>query len=1033
MKQRISCCFLLLLLSSSVVTAQSLTVTGIVTDAVTEEPLIGVSVLLDGTSQGTLTDIDGKYSFTVPQNNQLTFTYIGYQTYKTSAKTNVLNIQLEPQAYEIEDVIVVGTRMKKSDLTGAIGGITEKQLREVPTIDLSTAMQGKVPGLFIARKDAAPGSDITVRVRGINSINYGQEPVYVVDGMVVDQGLKLINPDDIASIEVLKDASSTALYGSRASNGVVVITTKKGQKGEGQVNYSGFVTVSKYQNRLKQLNARQLFDLRVDAYANAYMDVNPNANRQDFINNSLLINDSETNIAFSMEELENGLNGITSDWVDPLIQTGFTQNHALSFSGSTGKTTYYLGFTYSDEKGIIKNTGYQRYGGKVSLEQEVKSWLKIGTNTILSQGNRDILSGDEGDPYLTAFKGNPLQTIDKDRYYMYWQGVAQMGEYNPLLSLDIDRKEIHNRVLSSNYAEVNPLKNLFFRTTFAVDIFNKQDNRYVPSHTGQSQRDNYEGLGWQWRSNDLYWQWDNSVSYERTFNEKHRLFGLFSTSISKKDFNSVTTDGYKFPFDDLGYKNMGFASNKELNKINSDYKASTLVSYIARVNYSYESKYLLTATVRRDGSSKFAKDNRWGTFPSFSAAWNVQEESFMDDITWLSQLKLRAGYGIVGNQNIPEFTYLTLFNPQYSDGQIGLTVDGEDGKRRYQNEDVVWEKQKQWNVGLDAGVWNDRITFSFDAFHMTNSDLLMKMNYYPSFGYDYTIANVAELKNRGVEFSINAQLIQTKDFSWSVSGNIAHDKNEITKLYNGLNVIWNGGSVTDRENQLFVGQSLNNIYAYKLDRIAQVSDQEYLDHLNATDPVTGEPNIEGGKKIRPGDYLPYDRNGDGKIRYLDDMHVVGKKDPKFYGGFSTYLTYKDFSFDAVFSYSYGAKRISYVYEGMINGTGTSIASTEMLNRWTPENPSTTVPRAWIGHYGESRFNSWDFDISALDASFLRCAAMTLAYDVPKSLIRKYASNLRVYASANNLFLITPYKGYDPETGENYPLTRSFTFGLNVSF
>ena len=1028
LKQKISLCVALLFFSS-LATAQTLTVSGTVTDAVTNEPLIGVSVSIAGTAQGTITDIDGKYTIQIQGKNQLIFKYIGYETLRIAANTGILNIKLEPQAFEIEDVVVVGTRMKKSDLTGAIGGINEKQLREVPSIDLTTSMQGKVPGLFIARKDASPGADITVKVRGTNSINHGQEPVYVVDGMVVDQGLKLINPDDIASIEVLKDASSTALYGSRASNGVVVITTKKGQKGQkaagdGQINYNGFVTVSQYQNRMKQLNARQLFELRLDAYANAYMDANPGASRQEYIDNILSIRD-DSNPVFSPEELENGENGITSDWVDPLIQTGITQNHSLSFSGAADKTTYYLGFTYSGEDGLIKNTGYKRYGGKVSLEQQVKSWLKVGTNTLLSQGTRNILGGDEGNPFLTAYKGNPLQTMNKDKYYMYWQGVAQMGEYNPLLSLDIQRQEVHNRVLSSNYVEINPFKDFFFRSTFAVDIFNKQDNRYIPSYTGQSARDAYEGMGWQWRSNDLYWQWDNAVNYEKTFG-KHRLFGLLSTSISRKSFNSVETEGFKFPFDDLGYHNMGFASNKELNKIKSDYKNSTLVSFIGRVNYSYASKYLLTATVRRDGSSKFAEGNKWGTFPSFSGAWNIQEEDFMSQIDYLSQLKLRAGFGIVGNQNIPEYAYLTLFNPQYSDGQVGLTVDGADNKARYENKDIRWEQQQQWNVGLDAGFWSNRLTFSVDVFSMINTDLLMNMNLYPSFGYDYKIANVAELRNQGVEFNLNALLLKTKDFSWSVSGNIAHDKNKITKLFDGVDVIWNGGNVTDRENHLFVGQSLNSIYAYELAGIAQLSDQEYLDRLNAGG------NIEGSKVVRPGDYLPKDQDGDGRITYLDDMLIVGKKDPRFYGGFSTYLTYRNFSLDAVFSYSYGAKRISYVYEGMINGTGTSIASTTMLDRWTPENPSTAVPRAWRGS-GESRFNSWDFDISAMDASFLRCAAITLAYDVPKSFLKKYIGSMRIYANAGNLFLITPYKGYDPETGEDYPLNRSFTVGLNLSF
>lgn len=1007
---------LLFLLSISTVFAQNITVKGVVLDAESQDPLIGVAVFSPQLKQGTVTDIDGNYSISVPQKSQLTFSYLGYESQTVTVNSTTLNISLSSQTFEIGDIVVVGTRMRKSDLTGAVGGISEKQLREIPTTDLSTAMQGKVPGLFVSRGQASPGGDVTVKVRGTNSISYGTEPVYVVDGMIVEQGLKLVNPDDIASIEVLKDASSTALYGSRASNGVIVITTKRGRTGEGKVSYSGFVTISNYQNRLKRLNARQLYDLRVEAYVNGFLDKNPGGDVENYINETLL-KPGKQGAIFSEEELYNGQNNLTSDWMDDITRTGITQNHAVNFSGGNDKTTYYIGLSYSDEKGVLKNAGYTRYSGKINLDQQIKPWLKVGTNTLLSHGQRSML---EGDAYNIAFRGNPLQTKDRERNYMYWEGVAQMGEYNPLLSLDIDREEVHDRILSSNYLEINPIKNLYLRSTFAVDIFYKQDNRYTPSYTGQSVRDNYGGIGWQWRSNDLYWQWDNSISYEKTFDEKHRVFALFSTGVSKKKYNSVSIDGYRFPIDDYGYKNMGYASNKDLNKMSSEYKTSTLLSYTARVNYSYEQKYLLTATVRRDGSSRFAKDNRWGTFPSFSGAWNITEESFMESTSsWLDQFKLRVGYGILGNQNIPEYAYLTIFNPVYSSGEVGLVVDD----KRFENKDIKWEKQKQWNFGTDVTVWNNRISMTFDVFYMKNTDLLMRMNLFPSFGNDYKIANIAELENKGVEFSINAELLRTKDFSWNVAGNIAHDKNKIKKLFEGVDVIWNGGNIRNRDGNLFIGQSLNSIYSLKYNKIAQESDMDY---------VNGLKEIADGKVIRPGDYLPMDVDGDGKIRYEDDMVIVGKKDPKFYGGFSTSLQYKDFSFESVFTYSYGAKRFSGIYETMMGASGTSVASKDMLKRWTPENTNTSVPRAWRGS-GENRFSLSELSNSVLNASYLRCAAMTLSYNVPNSLIGKYVSNIRVYATANNLFLITPYKGYDPESGEDYPMSRSFTFGLNLSF
>lgn len=1010
--------FLLLLVAGSplMLLAQNKTVTGTVMDGTLKEPMIGVTITVkEAPGIGTVTDYDGNFSLSIPTNSTLVFSYIGYQSKEMAPKTDRVLVELSEESMAIDEILIVGTRMKKSDLTGAVGGISSEKLKEVPTTDLTVAMQGKVPGLFVQRNEASPGGDVKVRIRGNNSINFGQEPVYVVDGMIVEQGLRLINPDDIESIEVLKDASSTALYGSRASNGVIVITTKKGQKGEGKINYSGFVTYSEYQNKLKRLDARQLYDLRIDAYANAYMDLNPTANRQEYIN-TVLTQPSVVGSIFSAEEVANGQANNSSDWLDEVLRTGMTQNHSLSFSGANDNTTYYFGFTFSDEKGVLKNSDYQRISGKVSLEQKVKSWLKVGTNTMIMQGKKGVL---EGDAYNVAFRGNPLQTIDTDRYYMYWQGVAQMGEYNPILSQDIEREELHNRILSSNFAEINPLKDLYFRTTFSLDLFNKQDNRYTPSYVGQSVRDNYGGVGWQWRSKDIYWEWNNSISYEKTFNEKHRILGVVSTSMTKKRYDVVSIEGFNFPIDDYGYHNMGFAANKDLNKMNSEYITSTIASYLARVNYSYESKYFLTATVRRDGSSKFASGNQWGTFPSFSAAWNISEESFLDNAEWLDMLKLRVGYGIVGNQNIDDYRYLTIMNPKYSNGQVTFVPDD----MRLENKDIRWEKQKQGNVGIDASFLNDRFSFGVDAFYMLNSDLLMKMNLYPSRGYDYMVANIAELENKGVEFNFNAKLITTKDFNWTFSGNIAHDNNKIKKLFEGVDVIWNGGNIRNRDGNLFVGQSLNTVYSMKLDKIAQESDKGYIDGLTS---------IADGKVIRPGDYLPLDANNDGKITYEEDMVIIGKKDPKFYGGFSNNLSYKGVSLDAVFTYSYGAKRFSGMYETMLNGSGTTIASTDMLDRWTPENTNTDIPRAWRG-IGENRFSISELDASILDASFLRCAALTLSYDLPKPIVSKFAQNLRVYATANNLFIVTPYKGYDPEAGEGYPLTRSFTVGLNVTF
>lgn len=1008
-----ACTLGLLLLLTIGANAQQTAISGTVMDSVTRESLPGVSIKVKGGTSGTVSDKNGKYSIQVNSNAVLMISYIGYQQKELEVSAEVHDILLQAQGFELEDVVVVGTRIKKSDLTGAIGTINEKQLKEIPTTDLTTAMQGKVPGLYIARSNATPGEDVTIKVRGTNSISYGTNPVYVIDGIVAEEGIRLINPDDIASVEVLKDASSTALYGSKASNGVIVITTKKGQQGEGKISYSGFATISNYQNRVKTLDARQMYDLRIDAYANAYMDENPNADRQAYIDNFL----TKTAVAgaiFSPEELYNGQNNLTSDWLDAITRTGMEQNHSLNFSGGDGKSNYFLGFSYSDNKGVLDVSRYKRISGRFNYERQIKPWLKVGTNTSISRGDKNRL---DDNAYSTALMANPMQSIDTERLYMTFQGVSQMGNYNPILTKDLLSEEIHNRILTTNFLEAKPIAGLNIRTSLSADIYNKQDNNYIPSYIGQSMRDNYNGKGWQWRGITEYWQWDNSVSYEKNFG-KNRLFGLISTSMSKTRTNAIDMTGYNFPTDVLGYKGMGLASDRERNTINSDYVTNTLASIIARVNYSYDGKYLLTATVRRDGSSRFGNDNKWGTFPSLSLGWNMREENFLKNATWLDQLKLRAGFGLLGNQNIPNYTYMTIYQAAYSNGLVGFTPED----NRFGNPALRWEKQKQYNAGFDLSMLNNRLSFTGDVFYMRNTDLLMRMALWPSFGYDYQIANVGELANKGIEFSFNALLVNSSDFQWRISGNIAHDKNTVKKLVNGVDVLWNGGNIMSRDGNLFVGQSLHNFYTFKAEKIAQQADLERINHMT----------FYNGYIVRPGDILPADLDGDGKITAENDMTVVGKADPKFYGGFTTNFAYKHLSLNAVFTYSYGAKKFNGQWDALMDGSASfTPASLEQLNRWTPENTNTDVPRAYRGNKF-NRFGYGSTDWAMLDASFIRLAALNLTYNFPNKAIGPL-SNLSVYASGNNLLLITPYKGYDPEAGEGYPLTRSFTLGVNLSF
>lgn len=1010
--------FSALLLTVNAYGALAENITGRVFDSQTNEPLLGASVVVKSSVTkevtGVITDDMGRYSIKAVIGDELEVSYIGYETKSMKVTAKVMNVSLDSDAYALSDIVVVGVRMKKSDLTGATGSISAKEITSSSSTDLLSTMQGKVPGLRVALTDASPGGDMHVRVRGNNSIHHGQSPVYVIDGVVVDEGLRMVSPDEIESIEILKDASSTALYGSRASNGVIVITTKKGRLGEGRVNYRGHVTISRYQNRMKTLSAAQTMALRTDAYANGYMDRNPDADRAQYINDVVM----GTNQVFSEMEMRNGLANNTANWIDHVTQTGVEQSHAIDFSGATEKGSYYLGFNYSMNEGVIKNSSYERFGARINLDRQIKPWLKVGTNTSITRGLKGKV---DGAVYDVAMRGNRMQDIDTEQLYMYYQGVAQMGLYNPILSLDIRGKETHDRVLTTNYIEVNPyVENLYIRTSVSADIYNKQDYRYTPSYVGQSVRNNDQGTAWQWRGQTRYYQWDSSISYEKTFAQKHRLFGMVSSSVSQTRSNNIDLSGYGFPTDMLGAKNVGMSENRDRKSIGSNYSTHSLVSFIARVNYSYENKYMLTATVRTDGSSKFAKDNRWGSFPSFSAAWVITEENFMKGSrNWLDHLKLRAGYGVLGNQSIPSYSYMFTYDPTQIIDDTGFVPSD----NRAGNPNIKWEKQKQFNIGLDGTLVDNRFSFSLDYFQMTNSDLLMNMGFWPSHGYGYQVANVGKLDNKGIEFSFNAQLIRSKNISWSIAGNIAKDKNKIKRLAGGVDVLFNGGNVQSRTGNLFVGNSLNSIWGYNVRRLAQESDM---------DMVNNWEYIQDDRIVRPGDMLPVDINKDNRID-TKDMMILGNTDPDFYGGFSTHFSWKNLSFDAIFTYSYGAKRLSGLYEAFMDGSATgSPAHKSMLDRWTPENTQTGVQRAFRGD-GEHRFGYGNTSYGVLNASYLRLATISVAYDLSKVIRGNFFQNLTINVAANNLFTITPYKGYDPEGGEGYPLSRSFTVGLNVTF
>jgi TonB-linked SusC/RagA family outer membrane protein len=1040
MKQMKYVLFGISMLTSLMLYAQ-VEITGQVIDAQSLEPLAGATVV-SSDKKGAVTNALGAYTISVASEASLTFNFTGYesQTVKVEGR-KVIDVTLSIDAKEMETVVIVGAAIKKKDLTGAVGRISGEKLEEVPVVSVNQTLQGRMAGVYV-QSSSAPGGNATIKIRGNNSIQYGTDPIYVVDGVVMSEDFNMLNPSDIASIDVLKDASSTAIYGSRGSQGVVVITTKKGRvKGEGKISYDGYVGFSDLARNFTMMNAQQLYDMRLDAWLNKFDErvwewFETPITREQYLTELTTPDQYGKTPAFAAYELEAIKSKQSYSWINEVTRPGFQQNHNLSASGGTDKGAYFVTFGYSQQEGIVRNSDYERWSGRINFDQNVKTWLKVGTSTTYVRSGEGLL---EGSVFNNALGASPFYAINDKDEYLKWVDVTEIGRYNPMKSLTISGDRIQDRLTSANYLNVNLLDGLNVRATFSLDMRNREEYWYTPIDAGQSIRNSYQGEASQRKDKWLNWQWDVAATYDKVFAEKHRVSGMVTFNASQNDwaYNQLTARG--FGSDVFTYKYVNAYLKKEESAMASDFRKSALMGLVQRVSYAYDEKYYATVTIREEASSRFAKGNRWGTFPSVALAWNAAEEGFMQQLGWFDLLKLRTGYGVVGNQNIPEYAIYTLYRMSYSNGSVNYNNDGRMG-----NPDLRWEQQKQWNVGLDVAMLNNRLTLTADAFYINNTDLIMQQSLSSMTGYKNKIANIGALENKGFELSVAARPVEYGGFVWDVSANISLTRNKITKLYGDVDVIWSLGGATNVEVQrtgnLFLGEPLNTIYAYEFDRIVQASDMEWISEPFGRDNDTRRAlpgRVDGlyGRVVQPGDILPKDVNGDGKIDD-QDKRVLGATDPKFYGGFTTDMAWKGISLNAVFAYSYGGKRVGGLYEYYMNGSGEGPAHTDMLNRWTPDNTNTSVPRAYRV-FGASRYGYSDVALAAQDASYLAMTALTLAYDFPTSLLSKIKmSNLRLYCTGHNLLILTGYKGYEyTNTGSDsyYPTSRMYVFGAKIAF
>lgn len=1031
MKRKLLSLLVLMFIGVQAALAQN-DVTGQVVDE-NSEPLIGASVKVKGSSVGAPTDLDGNFTLKAEPGATLVVSYIGYETREVKVPASgKMKIILENDANQLDGVVVVGVLMKKSDLTGAVSHVDSEVLTQKPVTNINEALQGRVAGVNITR-GITPSDDSSIKIRGTNTINSGSSPIYVVDGLVMDNQFGFynsINVNDVESIEVLKDASATALYGSRGANGVIVITTKKGRKGEGTVSYDGWVSFSTMGHRPETMSAQETFDLRAEAFMNGYIYNNPNstaAERQAYWDDVIM----GSNTVFSDEEFAGYRSGKTYDWLDQVTKTGVEHNHSVSFSKGTDNSSIYLSLGYSGLDGVVKGTEQDKYYGRINAETYIKPWLKIGTNTSYTYVKDDMT--DSSVYNMALERSNPLIDYapykddatrhNEDYLTLYWRVRSEENNnyYNPFNSMEIQTERERYHFTSANYININPIKGLNIRSTFAINHAEQSWNQFIPSGIQESIRHKSgDAYATQQRFGDTQWQWDNTISYDTQIKEVHNISAFLGTSASRYVYKVLKGGGKRYASNDLGWNVLGSSADRENRELESDYQTSSLLSYVGRINYNYDYRYFFTFTGRYDGSSKFAKGNRWGFMPSFSVAWDVTNEKFFPQHSFLSRLKVRAGYGVVGNQDISNYQYLTLYYPQQSNGEAFYGTDGRRG-----TPGITWEKQKQTNIGLDLGFFKNRLNITADLYFITNSNLLMSHSLPKTSGYSYTVENIGELENKGFEMTINATPILTKDFQWNISANLSLDRNKVTKLYGGVTEILNG---TDRQGNIFIGESLSNIYTYKSGGIANEDNRELWEGIDYN-----------GRTVGLGDLFVLDISGpdgepDGVIDQ-NDRYVYGNTDPKFYGGFSTDFTWKGLTLNAVFNYSVGGHRISSYYESLISSVGLGYASPDLKDHWTEDNTDAYFPRVLTNTEGYNRFGAGETDRYIQSTSYLRLATLTLAYNLPEKWLKHvFMKSARVYFTASNLFTLTGYKGFDPELGDyNYPPTRSYTIGLNFSF
>jgi len=975
----------------NVLWAQDFTVKGKVSSSEDPEGIPGVSVIIKGTVQGTTTDINGNYSISTNSNSVLIFSFVGMESQEiTVANRNQIDVILSASTTGLDEVVVVGYGVQtKKDITGSIVGIKGDKLKNTTSLSPMQSIQGKLAGVQIVNS-SAPGSAPTIRIRGAGTMKGGADPLYVVDGIITGD-VRNINQADIVSVDILKDASSASIYGVRGANGVIIITTKSGSKGKMEVNLSSKVGVHSIINDVKMANSKLFADYSNEA------------------------------AAYDNQEAPYDLSKIkyNTDWMDAITRQSYTQEHNLSINGGTDKNTYFFSLGYMEDQGVLKSNDYSRLSIRLNNTYQLSDKVKVGNNLSISRykSNNAPYSA-----FTDAYRQSPTVPVrNEDGKYGF---SIRNNVGNPVASLDYTNSEAWGtRIQGSVFAELKPLKGLTFKTTISVDASYSKDRSYTPVYEVSSNQKSENSSLSTGRGEYATWIWDNILSYSFKINEKHDFKLMAGTTAEKTETSWLGGSRQNIP-EQSQYWYLDAGDIKTSTNGNGG-DIFSRNSYLGRLNYAFDNKYLLTATLRRDGSSKISPDERWGTFPSVGLGWRISEESFMQDVQWLDNLKLRTSWGKLGNDNIPSGAFIVnMYNADYVFGDTQIYTAGRNVDS-IKDLGLKWEVTTEYDLGLEFSFLNNKITGEIDYYNKLTTDALIDAPIDNIFGKGAILTNKADIRNQGFEIAVNWREEINSDLNFTLGVNLTHNKNSLENIAGGLPITsgdLGNGQFTTRTAE---GEELGSFWVFQTDGIFQ-----------SQADIDAYTNADGGKiqaDAKPGDFRLKDTNGDGKLDD-EDREYMGSYQPKFYYGLNAGVNYKNLDFQIDFYGNAGNK----IYNGKkAQRWGNENIEASLAGRWTVDNPSNTIPRASnnvpvaSSYYVES-------------GSYLKINNITLGYSLPKTWTNTVGlEKVRCYMTAVNPVIWQDYSGYTPELPGGtlnsgielnaYPTAATYLLGVNITF